>query len=70
MGRRVSAAIEWNADGEGRIVCPDCAAYAGTAHMVAACASVGIEHGKTTGQMLTEIVESYHRRGHKAEVRA
>lgn len=47
--------------------CPDCQRYVdqfGWA-LVGACASVGIERGKTTGQMAVEFIRSYHNRGHQ-----
>lgn len=40
--------------------------YMQTPHLVGACASVGIEHGKSTSQMLTEYFERYHAREHRA----
>lgn len=33
--------------------------------IIGACASVGIEHGKSTWQMAKDYFEGYHRRGHK-----
>jgi hypothetical protein len=33
--------------------------------MVGAAASVGIEHGMTTGQMLRTLAEQYHANGHE-----
>lgn len=46
--------------------CPACQIYAdrlGWA-LVGACASVGIEHGKTTAEMAVEFLRGYHDRGH------
>lgn len=34
-------------------------------HLAGACASVGIEHGKSTQQMLFEYLAAFHVRGHK-----
>lgn len=48
---------------------PDCAAC--TAHMfdqpmlVEACASVGIEHGKSTAETFREYIGAYHFGGHR-----
>jgi hypothetical protein len=53
--------------------CPDCLAYWNRQpSLTAACASVGIEHGKSTPQMIREYLGSYHQRHHhdgKDEVR-
>lgn len=40
--------------------------YFGQPFLVEAAASVGIEHGKSTEQMLHEYFAAYHKRGHKA----
>lgn len=50
--------------------CPACqsrCADAGLA-LLTACASVGIEHGQSTGEMLTLYLLDYHRRGHRGRV--
>ncbi len=39
-------------------------------HLTAACASVGIKHGISTGEMLRTVLGVYHRRGHPADLRA
>lgn len=47
--------------------CPECATYLDAhPHLVGACASVGIEHGKSTRQMLREYLATFHDRGHEA----
>jgi hypothetical protein len=43
--------------------------YFDTPFLAEACASVGIEHGRTTGDMLTRYLAQYHQRGHKEEGR-
>jgi hypothetical protein len=43
--------------------CPKCMAHFDYG-LVGACASVGIEHGKSTRQMLLEYLAAYHTRGH------
>lgn len=48
-----------------RFECEECVA-AVTHNLIGACASVGIEHGKSTDQMLLEWLTDYHRRGHVA----
>lgn len=46
--------------------CPQCMDYAmDQPHLVGACASVGIEKGKSTQQMLAEYLAAYHARGHR-----
>lgn len=48
--------------------CGPCMAYyyaPENTHLPEACASVGIEHGKSTDQMLFEFLGAYHFRGHK-----
>lgn len=46
--------------------CPACRAFLfETPGLTEACASVGIEHGKSTQRMLLEYLAAYHRRGHR-----
>ena len=46
--------------------CGGCMGYLNSQpHMAGACASVGIERGKSTGQMLREYLEAFHERGHR-----
>lgn len=60
----------WNWNPEGTACaeaagCADCQALVDTQPMLpGACASVGIEQGKSTRQVLAEYLASYHRRGH------
>jgi hypothetical protein len=45
--------------------CGECEEHAlASPHLVGACSSVGIEHGKSTGQMMAEYLRSFHGRGH------
>lgn len=53
----------WPAEAAG---CGECAALVNAQPMlIGACASVGIEHGKSTRQMLREYLQGYHDRGHR-----
>lgn len=46
--------------------CPDCWAHAAShPHLIGACASVGIEHGKSTAEMVRDYLAAYHERGHR-----
>jgi hypothetical protein len=46
--------------------CADCLLFiCNTPMLVEACASVGIEHGKNTGEMAREVIASYHFGGHR-----
>lgn len=46
--------------------CEKCAAHmADMPHLVEACASVGIEHGKSTGEMFKQYIGGYHFGGHQ-----
>lgn len=46
--------------------CPLCSIYlAEQPHLIAACASVGIEHGKSTDEMLVNYMALYHQKGHR-----
>ncbi len=49
--------------------CFECNEYAadGGPALLGACASVGIERGKSTEMMLLEYLAAYHRRGHVAQ---
>jgi hypothetical protein len=48
-------------------VCPECMDYYfSSPGLIHACASVGIERGLSTGEMLGRYLDAYHRRGHKA----
>jgi hypothetical protein len=45
--------------------CPHCMQhYTDSPHLVAACASVGIQRGLSAAQMLVDYLAEYHRRGH------
>jgi hypothetical protein len=60
--------LEWYGDEDGRLgapACPDCWDEMAKPGLVEACASAGIEHGKSTGLMMKEYIDSYHARGHK-----
>ena len=46
--------------------CGGCVKYLNSQpHLAGACASVGIERGRSTGQMLREYLEAFHGRGHQ-----
>jgi hypothetical protein len=46
--------------------CPDCLDWLGrNPHIVGACASVGIEHGKSTSRVVFEYTAAYHFRQHR-----
>lgn len=48
--------------------CPDCMTYLGQHPMlIEACASVGIEHGRSTQAMLRSYMLAFHRRGHQED---
>lgn len=56
--------LRW--DPSGRPDCLPCLEYLfAQPHLVGACASVGIERGKSTGQMLCEYLSAYHDRDHE-----
>lgn len=57
--------LGWYETPDGGLV-PLCATCmdAMTPALVEACASVGIEHGKSTGQMMVEYLNTYHARRH------
>lgn len=59
--------LEWYGQEDGRLgypACAKCLEYMNRPGMVEACASVGIEHGKSTGQMLFEVTNHFHANGH------
>lgn len=65
MGKR--RPLTWYGDEGGRVGFPDCDKcidYMQSDGLVHACASVGIEHGKSTGEMLRISVEAFHAKGH------
>ena len=41
-------------------VCDECVKYMMQPGLIEACASVGIEHNKSTSEMLRDVVNSYH----------
>jgi hypothetical protein len=45
--------------------CAECLDYLTRPGMIEAAASVGIERGKSTGQLLREVTEAYHDRRHE-----
>lgn len=48
--------------------CPDCLQhYYATPLLAEACASVGIEHGKSSAEMLSQYLAAFHERGHKED---
>lgn len=60
--------LEWLPVGPNEEIpdCYLCIDYMSTPFLWEACASVGIEHGKSGDQMLRETVEAFHDGGHKA----
>ena len=44
----------------GMPVCDECVKYMMQPGLIEACASVGIEHNKSTSEMLRDVVNSYH----------
>lgn len=51
--------------------CTECLDYyRDRPHLTGACASVGIEHGMSTEQVLRQVLRDYHRRGHPADLGA
>lgn len=55
--------LEWFGDEDGRLgfpACDKCFDYMTQPGMIEACASVGIEHGKSTGLMLRDAVNHFH----------
>lgn len=60
--------LRWYGTEDGFVGWPDCDKcidYMHTPGLAEACASVGIEHGKSTGEMLRISVEEFHKRRHK-----
>lgn len=48
------------------IDCPDCMLHLDTTpHLYEACASVGIEYGKSARQLLLQYLATFHRHGHR-----
>lgn len=59
--------LEWYADEDGSVGIPDCMVCfdrMNTSGLIEACASVGIEVGKSTGQLLRDYIEDFHARRH------
>ena len=59
--------LSWRGDEDGHVGYPDCVEcfeHMNQPGMLEAAASVGIEHGKSTGQMIREAVDYFHARGH------
>lgn len=54
--------LEWYETSPGWLMpgCLLCHDYMQTPGLLEACASVGIEHGKSTDQLLRETVDAYH----------
>lgn len=64
--------LKWYGDEDGRLgypTCPECFDYLAQPGMIEAAASVGIEHGKSTGLMLREVTDDFHARGHQEAAR-
>jgi hypothetical protein len=59
--------LQWYGDEDDKLGWPDCdrcQREMDHPFLVTACASVGIEKGKSTGQMMREYIDSFHIRGH------
>ncbi len=59
--------LQWYGDEGGRLGYPDCVEcfeHMAQPYLVEAAASVGIEAGKSTGQMVREYIDAYHARRH------
>ncbi len=62
--------LQWYGDEDGRIgypICQECSDYMNEPRLIEACASVGIEKGKSTGQLLRETVNAFHARKHEEQ---
>ena len=60
-------ALEWHGDENGKLgwpLCVKCSEWMMRFGLGEACASVGIEHGKSTGQMMRDVVNAFHARRH------
>jgi hypothetical protein len=61
--------LQWYGDEGGRLgypACLECHEHMMQPYLVEAAASVGIEVGKSTSQMIREYIDDYHARRHKA----
>ena len=61
-------ALTWDDVEDGQLgipACPECFDYMHQPGMIEAAASAGIEHGKSTGLMLREVVDHFHAQGHR-----
>lgn len=60
--------LQWYGDEGGLLgypACPECFEKMTSPGLIEACASVGIEHGKSTGLMMREFIDRYHANRHK-----
>ena len=60
--------LQWYGDEDGRTGWPACGVCFDKfmdPGVTAACASVGIEHGRSTAAMLREYIDRYHERRHE-----
>lgn len=60
--------LQWAEDEDDRVgipCCMECFDEMNTPGLIEACASVGIEHGKSTGLMMREYIDSFHARRHR-----
>lgn len=65
MGKR--RPLQWYGDEDGKLglpVCLECFQEMQTPFLAEACASVGIEHGKSTGLMMRKLIDEFHASGH------
>ena len=60
--------LEWFHDEGGRLgwpMCVECSEKMMTPGLLEACASVGIEHGKSTGLMMRDYIDAFHANRHR-----
>ena len=65
--------LQWHGDEDGRLgwpLCDTCFDKFMDPAVVGACASVGIEHGRSTASLLRECIDRYHENRHEEEVAA
>jgi hypothetical protein len=63
--------LEWYATEDGKYLgypdCERCMEKISDPALTHAAASVGIEHGKSTGKMIKIVIDEYHAQGHPDE---
>lgn len=59
--------LQWYGDEDGKLgwpACVECFRKMATPGLAEACASVGIEHGKSTGLMMRDYINTFHANRH------